>query len=161
MLPPAVEQHLRRAVRTVVAVSIGNEVEFRRRADPDAAEADLQTADQIQVIGEDLAGIEAAVAVGVFEDEDAIARLCLRNPPRVRIGLGDPETAAIVDRHGDRLNDVGLAGEKSDLEARRNGHRPRGLLGRQAGVGVSIERRRSAAVAERPASRRGTGSRRS
>ena len=124
VLAPAVEQDLGRAIGAVVAVSVGNEIELRGRTDPDSAEADLEAADQVQVIGEDLAGIEAAVAVGVFEDEDAIARLSLRHPPRVGVGLGDPETASVVDRHRDRLNDVGLAGEKGDFEPRRNGHRP-------------------------------------
>ena len=61
--------------------------------------------------------------------------------PRVGIGLGDPEPAAVVDRHGDRLDDVGLAGEERDLEARRHGHRPRGLLGAEAGVPIDVERR--------------------
>ena len=75
VLAPAVEQDLGRAVGTVVAILVGNEIEFRSRTDPDSAEADLEAADQVQVIGEDLAGIEAAVSVGVFEDEDAIARL--------------------------------------------------------------------------------------
>ncbi len=75
VLSPAVEQDLGRAVGAVVAVPVGDEIEFGRRADPDAAEADLEAADQVQVVGEDLAGIEAAVAVGVFEDQDAIARL--------------------------------------------------------------------------------------
>ncbi len=92
------------------------------------------------MIGKDLAGIEAAVAVGVFEDEDAISRLCLRHSPRVGVGLGDPEAASIVDRHCDRLNDVGLAGEEGYFEARRHGHCASCVFGAQSGVGVGIGR---------------------
>ena len=45
---------------------------MRGRADPDAAEADFQAADQVQAVGEDLARVEPAVAVGVLEDQDAV-----------------------------------------------------------------------------------------
>ena len=72
LLAPAVEQDLRRTVGPVVAVSVGNEQQVRGRADPDAAEADLEAADQVQLLGEDLARVEPAVAVGVLEDQDAV-----------------------------------------------------------------------------------------
>ena len=92
---------------------------MRGRADPDAAEADLDPADQVELVGEDLARVEPAVAVGVLEDQDAVAGLVVGDADRVRIRLGDPEPAAVVDRERDRLDDVGLAGEERDLEARR------------------------------------------
>ena len=72
VLAPAVEQDLGRAVGPVVAVAVGDEQKMRGRADPDAAEADLQAADQVQLVGEDLARVEPAVAVGVLEDQDAV-----------------------------------------------------------------------------------------
>ena len=105
--------------------------------------------------------VEPAVAVGVLEDEDAVPGLVVGDATRVGVGLGDPEPAAVVDRHRDRLDDVGLAGEERDLEPRRDRHRPRGLLGAEAGVRVDVEGSRAAAVAGRPASRRAAGSRRS
>ncbi len=162
VLAPAVEQDLGRAVGAVVAVAVGNEQKLRGRADPDAAEADLQAADQVQVVGEDLARVEPAVAVGVLEDEDAVLGLVVGHAPRVGIGLGDPEPAAVVDRHRDRLDDVGLAGEERDLETRRDGHRPGRLLGAEAGV----MRYTSSVLGPPPrrdgrASRRAAGSRRS
>ena len=58
MLTPAVEQDLGRTIRTVVAVSIGYEQQMRCRADPGAAESDLETADQVQMVGKDLATVE-------------------------------------------------------------------------------------------------------
>ena len=54
---------------------IGDEQQVRRRADPDAAEADLQAADQVQPFDEDGPLVELAVAVGVLEDQDAVACL--------------------------------------------------------------------------------------
>ena len=73
LVAPAVEQDLRRAGRLVLAVLDRDEQQIRRRADPDAAEADLQAADQVQALHEDRALVERAVAVGVLEDQDAVA----------------------------------------------------------------------------------------
>ena len=70
---PAVEQLLRLAVGLVVAVFVGNEEQVRGGADPDAAEADFQAADEVQAFVEDGPLVERAVEVGVFEDEDAVA----------------------------------------------------------------------------------------
>ena len=138
---PAVEQDLGRTVGAVVAVPVRYEEKLRGRADPGASETDLEAADQVQVVGEDLAPVESAVTIGILEDEDAVPGLAIGDAPRVRVGLGDPDTASVVDRHRDRLDDVGLAGEERDLEAGWNGHRPCRLPGREPGVGVSVERR--------------------
>ena len=111
LVGPAVEQDLRLAVGHVVAVAIGNEQQVRRRADPHAAEADFQAAHQVQPLGEHRALVELAVAVGVFEDQDAVAALALRRADRILVRLGDPQPAAVVDRHRDRLLHVRLGGE--------------------------------------------------
>jgi hypothetical protein len=74
LLAPAVEPHLRGAVGPVVAVAVGEEQQLRRGADPDAAEADLQPADQVQPLGEDRPPVEAAVVVRVLEDQDPVLR---------------------------------------------------------------------------------------
>ena len=131
VLAPAVEQDLGRSVGPVVAVAVGDEQEMRGRADPDAAETDFQAAHQIEVVGEDLTRVEPAVVVGVLEDEDAVLGLVVGHASWVGIGFGDPEPAAVVDRHRDRLDDVGLAGEKRHLESRRHGHGPGRLFGRR------------------------------
>ena len=59
-------------------IGVGNEQEFRRRADPDAAEADLQPADQVQPLHEHGPLVELAVAVGVLEDQDPVFALPFR-----------------------------------------------------------------------------------
>ncbi len=141
LLSPAVEQDLRRPVGAVVAVRVGDEQQLRSGTDPDAAESDGQSADEVEVIGEDRAFVEPAVVIGVFEDEDAVSGLGVWHPARVGIRLGDPDPAPVVDCHRDRLNDVGLAGKEGHLEAGWDGHRPRGLLGTEPGVFVDVERR--------------------
>ena len=90
LIAPAVEQHLRRARRTVRPVLDRNEQQVRRRADPHAAEADLDAADEIQVLGEDLAAVEASVAVGVFEDQDAVLALAFGRAQSDRCALRRP-----------------------------------------------------------------------
>ena len=78
LVAPAVEQDLRRAGRQIGALLDRDEQQVWGGADPDAAEADLDAADEVQVLDEHLALVETAVAVGVLEDEDPVAALALR-----------------------------------------------------------------------------------
>ena len=69
-----VEHDLGRAVGHVVAVAVGDEQQLRRAEQPDAAEAELDAGEPLHVVGEDRAPVEPAVAVGVLEDQDAVAK---------------------------------------------------------------------------------------
>ena len=73
---PAVEHDLGRAGR-LVAVVDRDEEQVRRRAEPDAAEAELDAGEVHAVVEEDGLLVERAVAVGVFEDDDAVAALAV------------------------------------------------------------------------------------
>ena len=79
---------------------------------------------------EDLARVELAVAVGVLEDQDAVADGVLPGSARafVRVALGDPEPPALVEGHRDRLRHVGLGGEERGLEAVGNAEQFERLL---------------------------------
>ncbi len=68
-----VEEDLRRAAG-FVAVS-GNPEQIRRTQGVDATEAALDAGEHLEIVGEDRALVEVAVVVGVFEDQDAIAKL--------------------------------------------------------------------------------------
>src|SRR5262249_18838043 len=107
---PAVEQHLRRTGWFVLAVLDRHKQEVRRRPDPDAAKADFETADQVQVLHEHGALVKGAGAGGVLEDDDAVLRLRLGAANGVAVGLGHPNTAAVVQTKRDWLMDVGLPG---------------------------------------------------
>ena len=74
--------------------------------------------------------------VGVFEDEDAVAAFVALRAARVFVGLGDPDAAAVVDGHRDRLLDVGLGRGDLHREARRHDHVLGGFFGREAGVRI-------------------------
>src|SRR5205823_7920070 len=70
---PAVEDDFRRAVRLIMAVPHRDEHEVGGRAEPDAAEADFDAGKVDAVVEEHGLLVELAVAVGVFEDHDAVA----------------------------------------------------------------------------------------
>src|SRR5215470_10220011 len=71
-ISPAIEKNLRLPGRfRFVAIFDRNEHQIRSRADPDAAETDLKSADEIEAFDEDGAVIELAVTVGVFKDQNA------------------------------------------------------------------------------------------
>ena len=142
VVSPAVEQHLRRSVGLIVAVCVGNEEQFGGRADPYASEADLDAADEVELLDEDLAGVEVPVSVGVFEDQNAVLGVARGDFVRIRVRLRDPKAAAVVDRERNRLHDVGLARVKCRAEAWRQCHCLGGFLGREAGVGVAVGRGR-------------------
>ena len=127
---PAVELDDRRAVGAIVAVAVGDEEQVRRRADPDAAEAQLDAGEVGPLVVEDRPAVEPAVAVGVLEDQDAVLAVRTAQPDRIGVILDDPEPSLVVDGHGDRLDDVGLGGEQGDREALGNSD-PRGGLFRR------------------------------
>ena len=77
---------------------------------------DFQAADQVQPFGEDLAACRTGRRRRCPRRSGCDPCLCPRDADRIGVGLGDPEPAAIVDRHRDRLHDVGLAGGKRHLK---------------------------------------------
>ncbi len=81
-----------------------------------------------------VAPVEPAVAVGVFEDQDAVAEpeVELLGLLGVGVVLGDPEPPAAVPGHGDRVLDVGLGGEDRDVESLGD---PKALAASAAGIG--------------------------
>ena len=81
---PAVELDDRRAVGPVVAVAVGEEQQVRRGADPDPAEPQLDAGEVGALVVKDGPAVEAAVAVGVLEDQDAILAARPAQPDRVR-----------------------------------------------------------------------------
>ncbi len=135
-----VEKNLRFSIGAVVAVSVRNEHQIRGSTDPHAAETHFQATHQVQPINENFPLVEAAVAVCVFEDQNSIAGLVVFHPPRIAIGLGHPQSAAIVDRHGDWLHHVPFAGKQRHGETLWHGHRRGGFLGSKTFVNESVGR---------------------
>ena len=108
-------------VGLAVAVGVAEEEDVGRVGDPDAAVADGDARGDVEALGEDREPVGLAVAVGVLEDLDAVAA---RSGGAAGIfeALGDPDPPALVEGHGDRVDDVGLGGDDLDAESRRHGH---------------------------------------
>ena len=96
-----------------------DEDQVRRAHGPDAAEAALDAREHLDLVREHGSLIELPVVVGVLEDDDPVAEVEVEALLAVGVGvvLGDPETAALVPTHRDRLTDVRLGGEERGLEA--------------------------------------------
>ena len=149
LVAPAVEHHLRRAARPVRRLVERDEEQVRRGADPHAAEPDLDAADEVQVLDEHLPPVEAAVAVGVLEDQNAVLAGALRRADGIGVRFGDPQPAAIVEGEGDRPHDVRLGRRQRDREPLRHGHRAGRLSGDSPACGHRIHRRHRADVGRR------------
>ena len=129
---PAIEQDLRVTGRLrCVAVGDRDEHQVRGGTDPEAAEAELHAGNQVHVFEEHRALVGLVVAVGVFEDEDAVfagedvfAEL-LRSAigRRMADALGvtqafsHPDAAAVIFAEGDGVADVGFGREDVHREA--------------------------------------------
>ena len=134
LVTPTVEQNLRLTRGLVRLLVMRDEHEVRCRADPHAAEPDLDAADEVQALHEHGALVELACARRVLEDDDLVAlrlvllrqyRPLLRVAPRIGVRFHNPQPAAVVEAERDRLVNVRLAREQRHREPRRYGHRLR------------------------------------
>ena len=91
LVAPAIEEDGGFGVREVVVVGVGVEEEVGSGADVNAAETDGESTGEVDFVGEDFAGVEGAVGVGVFEDEDAVEAFLAADG--VGVAFDDPEAA--------------------------------------------------------------------
>ena len=153
---PSIQQDLWSAAGPrVVPIADGDEHQVWRRANPNAAETDLQSADQVEVLQKHSAFVELVVPVGVLEDKYSVCPakdifelfgsgfaairaagpvVGRRIPAATWIGvaLGDPDPPAIIETEGDRLSHVRFARKDVHLEAGRQRRALRGLLRAEA-----------------------------
>ena len=99
----------------------GDEEEIRRAQRIHAAEAALDAGEHLDLVREDGPLIEFAVMVGILEDDDPVAQAEVEALLAVRVGivLGNPEAAAFIPAHRDRLTDVRLGGKERGLKTCR------------------------------------------
>ena len=108
--------------RTGGLIAVHRDEDQVRRADgPDATEAALDAGEHLDLVREDGPLIELPVVVGVLEDDDPVAEVEVEALLAVGVGivLGDPQAAALVPAHRDRLTDIRFGGEERGLEAFR------------------------------------------
>ena len=130
--PPG-EEHLLH-VGPAVAVGVFEKERIGRLQDDHAAVEWQQAGGDIQSLGKDRELVGAAVGVGVFADRDPVAALAI---PPLGIGiiraLGDPQPAAMVPVHAERLVDLGLGGKEPRLKALGHHQVPRSTLAGASG----------------------------
>src|SRR5262249_42486877 len=119
LVVPAIQKDLWFPGRLVYSLLDRHKHEIGGCTDPDAPEAHFQPANEIEPLHEDGALVEFALACRVLEDQDAILGLLIGPAHGIAISFGHPESAAIIQAHGDGLANVGLAGTKGDREAFR------------------------------------------
>ena len=79
--------------------------------------AKLESHGDEEVFGEAVELVSASVAIGVFANEDVVTRAETGCDVRVGGNTDDPEPAAVVPAHLNRLHDtIGFAGEEVDLK---------------------------------------------
>src|SRR5205085_297058 len=103
LMTEAIQHDLWRAVGFVVLVFVGDEEEVGRGDDPYAAEADFETGNVIELVVEDGAFVEMAVAVGIFEYDDAVGFAVWR-PFGIGEIFSDPDAAFVVEGEADGLD---------------------------------------------------------
>ena len=119
-LAPAVKLDHRRPVWPIVTIFIGNKQHVRRRANPHAAETQLNPREIGPLVVENRPPVEPAVIVSVFEDQDPVPAGRTSQPDWIRVILDNPQPPLVIDGHRDRLDDVGLGRELGDREALGN-----------------------------------------
>ncbi len=116
------------ACRLAVGADLVEE-NVRRIGDPDAAVADRDAGGNVQPLGEDRDPGNLAVGAD-FEHLDTIAPGPATGA-RILQALGDPHPAALVEGHGDGVDDIRLAGDQLNGEAFGDLHLFDGLGRRQ------------------------------
>jgi hypothetical protein len=86
----------------------------------------LQAGQFPRVVPENRSPIMFAIAVRVFQNDDAVAETAIesaRSTTGPTVVLGDPQSTALVGRHRDGVLDIGLTREDRELKTFRQ---PRG-----------------------------------
>lgn len=102
-----------RFVSDIIAVGVLEKKDIGRIGHPDAAVTDGDAGGNVEAFGKDFDAIDPAIAIGVFEDLDPIATWA-RFLTWVLKAFGDVDPTGIVERHRDRVEDVGLARHQLD-----------------------------------------------
>jgi hypothetical protein len=129
-----------------VAIPIFQVDEIRLEADGDTAVVGDHRRGIAQAIREDAAFVEAAVAVGVFQQPDAADAL-VEHQVGARLGLipahlDNVEAAVLVERHLNRIDDHGLVRDELEAEALPDAERVEHLVrldGRNVGHVLRID----------------------
>ena len=112
-----VEHHSRLSVGNVVAVLVRNHDQPTIGQQPNAAEPEGDPRDAPVPLPEHGANVEAAIVVGVLQDQHPIPELVAEVPAVVGVALDDPHPPAVVQFESDRLGHIRFAGKQGDAKS--------------------------------------------
>ena len=131
---PAVEKNFGFGVGNVVAISVGNENEIRRRAEVDPTVSDGNTGGEGDLVVEEFFGVEDAVAIGVLKNLNAAELFVFVGASvDVVVVFHDPDAAFGIESEGDRFADVRFGSVDGNVESLRDGHLGDRFLGCEEG----------------------------
>ena len=106
-------------VRLAVSVRVLQEIKVGSGADIDSAVAQRQASGEAKAVRENGYFVGASIAIGVFENFDAIAPLLAFGCPfGIFVQLQHPEPAAFIPAHSHGVHHLRFRGEESHFEAR-------------------------------------------
>ena len=108
----------------------------------------FKAADKVKPLDKHRAFIKLSVVIGVFKDHNAVVGVLGCPFARIAKGLGNPEPATIVNRHGNGLMNIRLPGKKGNIEPFRNRHGFGGFGGIKPGVLMAVGGQRANALGE-------------
>ncbi len=133
----AIEHHNWGAIRLVVSITIRDEDQLRRGHQPDAATANCDAGQHLHVVGKDRPFVEPAIVIRVFQNQHAItqAQVKFEIAIGVSVVLGNPQPAARIPGHGNRILDIRFCGKHIHLEAVGNSKPLCSILRRKCSAG--------------------------
>lgn len=154
---PAIEQNLcfPGGLR-LIAIRNGNEQKMGRGADPHAAEAHFNAADEVQSFDEYRPAVELAITICVLEHDDAILAFALLGAIGIGVSFGNPKSPAVVEGEGNGLLHVGFSRKHRGFETGRHCHYFDSLFGRRARELQDVRRRHFTLLGE-PSGVQGVG----
>ncbi len=139
----SVEENNWIAIGYVVPVLIRDEEKLRRAGCEDASVADLESGNEVEIVGEDFVRFEGSVVVFVFENDEAVFTFAFFLPARIGESFGDPNAAPAIEGKGDGLAELRFAGDGFDLESFGNEHVGGDVVCFASGIGFEIPKERA------------------
>ena len=124
----SIEEDLGWPIWRVIAIAIRDKQEFRCRTYPYPRVTDLDAACKIQSFAENLAILEASIAIVICKNDDPIDSLAFRPLLRIGVTFEHPESSFGVKCESNRLMHIWLGRNQLDREAFRHMHLLEGLV---------------------------------
>ena len=130
-----VEHCFGRAVGNIVAIAIRNEQQLWRAHQPYATAPHFHTGEHLNLVGKNRAAFGVAVVVGVFKNDDSVAKRKVepQRPFGIRVVFRYPHSSPSIPCHGNGVLNSGFRGKNTGTKPRRKLHGGNSLGGAHGG----------------------------